>query len=453
MDTTTSFIAIVLLLAANGFYVAAEFALVKARVFRIESAAAAGSSAAKLTLRIQAKLEAYLAACQLGITMASLGLGWVGEPAVAALLEPLFHAMGMPDAVLHTAAFITGFLIFSSLHIVIGEQVPKTFAIRQAEPVSIWVAYPLHISYLMVWPLNYLLNKASGSILTLFGVQEASHAEVLSGEEIRGLVTTSREHGEIHHKQAEMLHNLFEFDQRQVGRVMIPRASIHTLDVSDDPEKNLEVIRDTGHSRFPVINGAEDESIIGILLAKDIQRALLSGETEPWRDVAALCREPLVIPETQLVAKLFEQMRTNRAHMAFVIDEYGTFVGIITLEDLLEEIVGEIHDETDEQDELVDLVAISDDQWDAPGLVSLNDLEKSIGIAVPVDLDANTLSGLFMHRLARVPKVGDELTESGFRLTVLAVEDHRVGLARISRMPTEPPPEDDVPPVESVPEV
>ena len=437
MDTTTSFIAIVLLLAANGFYVAAEFALVKARVFRIESAAAAGSSAAKLTLRIQAKLEAYLAACQLGITMASLGLGWVGEPAVAALLEPLFHAMGVPDKLLHMAAFITGFLIFSSLHIVIGEQVPKTFAIRQAEPVSIWVAYPLHVSYLMVWPLNYLLNKASGSILSMFGVKEATHAEVLSGDEIKGLVATSREHGEIHHEQADMLRNLFEFDQRQVGRVMIPRASIHTLDVSAEPERNLEVIRETEHSRFPVINSAEDESIVGILLAKDIHRALLSGQAEPWRDIAALCREPLVIPETQLVARLFEQMRASRAHMAFVIDEYGTFVGIVTLEDLLEEIVGEIHDETDERDELVDLVTVSDDQWDAPGLVSLNDLEKTIGLAVPVDLDANTLSGLFMHRLARVPKVGDELTESGYRLTVLEVEEHRVGRARITRLPTE----------------
>ena len=437
MDTTTSFIAIVLLLAANGFYVAAEFALVKARVFRIESAAAAGSSAAQLTLRIQANLEAYLAACQLGITMASLGLGWVGEPAVAALLEPLFHSMGMPDKLLHMTAFITGFLIFSSLHIVIGEQVPKTFAIRQAEPVSIWVAYPLHISYLMVWPLNYLLNKASGSILSMFGVKEATHAEVLSGAEIKGLVATSREHGEIHHEQADMLRNLFEFDQRQVGRVMIPRASIHTLDVSAEPERNLEVIRETEHSRFPVINSAEDESIVGILLAKDIHRALLSGQTEPWRDIAALCREPLVIPETQLVARLFEQMRASRAHMAFVIDEYGTFVGIVTLEDLLEEIVGEIHDETDERDELVDLVTVSDDQWDAPGLVSLNDLEKTIGLAVPTDLDANTLSGLFMHRLARVPKVGDELTESGYRLTVLEVEEHRVGRARITRLPTE----------------
>lgn len=444
MDTTSSFIAVVLLLAANGFYVAAEFALVKARGFRIETAAATGSSAAHLTLRIQANLEAYLAACQLGITMASLGLGWVGEPAVAALLEPMFHALGMPDKLLHTAAFITGFLIFSSLHIVVGEQVPKTLAIRQPEPVSLWVAYPLHYSYLLAWPLNFLLNKATSSILTLFGVKAATHAEVLSGEEIKGLVTTSQEHGEIHHQQAEMLHNLFEFDHSQVDRVMIPRASVHALDVTGTPEDNLAIIRETEHSRFPVIKSDEDESIVGVLLAKDIQRALLSGHKEPWRDISTLCREPLVVPETQLVAGLFDQMRTKRAHMALVIDEYGAFVGIVTLEDLLEEIVGEIHDETDEHDVLVDLVAISDGQWDAPGLASLNDLNRTIGIEVPADIDANTLSGLFMHRLARVPKVGDELVESGCRLTVLEVEGHRVGRVRITRLPHESPtnPED-----------
>jgi CBS domain containing-hemolysin-like protein len=339
---------------------------------------------------------------------------------------------------LHTAAFITGFLIFSALHIVVGEQVPKTLAIRKAEPVSLWVAYPLHFSYLLVWPLNFLLNRASSAILSFFKVHEATHAEVLSGEEIRGLVTTSTEHGQIHQKQGKMLDNLFNFDQRQVGRVMIPHASVHTLDVSGDPEKNLEVIRETGHSRFPVINGAQDDAILGILLAKDIHRALLHGQTEPWRNIESLCRKPLVVPETQQVSKLFEQMRTNRAHMAFVIDEYGVFVGIVTLEDLLEEIVGEIHDETDQEGTLVDLVAISDDQWEAGGLVSLSDLEKTIGLSVPDDLDANTLSGLFMHHLARVPRIGDELTVSSFHVEVLEVEEHRVGKTRITRITGEP---------------
>lgn len=432
MDTTTSFIAIILLLGTNAFFVAAEFALVKTRAFRIETAANAGSAAAGLTLRIQGNLEAYLAACQLGITMASLGLGWVGEPAVASLLEPMFESLGMPQEMLHTTAFIVGFLIFSSLHIVVGEQVPKTFAIRKAEPVSIWVAYPLHFSYLLVWPLNFLLNKASRGILALFGVEEATHGDVFSGEEIKGMVATSKQHGEIHHQQAEMLHNLFEFDRRQVGRVMIPQTSIHALDVSATPEANLTIIRDTEHSRFPVIDSSDDDSIVGVLLAKDIHRALLNGETDPWRDIRALCREPLVVPETQHVPELFEQMRGARAHMAFVIDEYGAFVGIVTLEDLLEEIVGEIHDETDEEADQVDIVALPDGSWEAGGLVSLSDIERMVGMSVPVELDANTPSGLLMTRLGRVPEPGDRIRESGFELQVLTVEEHRAGRVKLT---------------------
>lgn len=435
MDTTTSFVAVVLLLVANGFFVAAEFALVKARPFRIRGLADAGSAPAKLTARIQGNLEAYLAACQLGITMASLGLGWVGEPAVAALLEPLFHSMGIPDSVLHTTAFVTGFLIFSSLHIVIGEQVPKTFAIRKAEPVAMWSAYPLHIAYLIVWPLNFLLNKTSRSLLSLFGVEEATHADVLSGEELRGLVVTSQEHGELQHQKADMLRNLFDFDQRQVSRVMIPRTDVRVLDVNADPEANLIIIRDSQHSRFPVIDSLDGEAIVGVVLVKDIQHAVLTGQQEPWRNLRELARDPLIVPESQQAAVLFDQMRTRRAHMALVIDEYGALIGIVTMEDLLEEIVGEIHDETDTEEAGRGFVAIADNVWDVDGLISLNDLQKLIGLQAPADLDVNTVSGLFMSRLGRVPVVDDELTENGFHLIVLSVEEHRVGKTRITRLP------------------
>jgi len=217
MDITWSLIAVIFLLATNGFFVAAEFALVKARSFRIDAMAEQGNASAIMTRKIQHNLEAYLAACQLGITMASLGLGWVGEPAVAALLEPVLHSFGMSEQMIHSVAFITGFLVFSSLHIVIGEQVPKTFAIRKPEPMSLLIAYPLHWAYLAVYPLNWLLNRASGWILKMFGVKEATHGDIYTGDEIRGLVEASRDHGEIEYGQAKMLHNLFEFDQRLVG--------------------------------------------------------------------------------------------------------------------------------------------------------------------------------------------------------------------------------------------
>ena len=440
MNTSASLVAVVLLLVANGFFVAAEFALVKARGFRIETMANDGSAAAKLTLRIQAHLEAYLAACQLGITMASLGLGWVGEPAVAALLEPMFHFFGVPDAILHTVAFITGFLIFSSLHIVVGEQVPKTFAIRQAEAVSVWIAYPLHISYLIVYPLNWLLNWASGSILSLFGVKEATHGEVYSSEEFKGMVAMSKEHGELEHDKADMLKNLFEFDQRHIGRVMIPRNSVVTLDVNDPPEDNLKKLRETGHSRFPVLDKQNDDELIGMLLSIDVYAAVLDGESEPWTDLRRFCRSPLVVPESQRVSTLFEEMRKARAHMAFVVDEYGEFMGMVTLEDLLEEIVGEIHDETDLEESHVPITEVGEGLWEADGLASLGDIERLTGLKVPNELEANSLSGLLMNQLERMPESKDIVEMNNFKMTVVDIKDLRVGQVVIEKLP-EPDPD------------
>ncbi len=433
-NITFSLVAIVLLLAANGFFVAAEFALVKARGFRIETLANEGRASAQLTLRIQLNLEAYLAACQLGITMASLGLGWVGEPAVAAVLEPLFHDMGMPEAMLHTTAFIVGFLIFSSLHIVVGEQVPKTLAIRKAEPVALWVAYPLRAAYLLVYPLNWMLNATTRSILSLFNVAEATHADVFSGDELKGLVATSGQHGELEADKAEMLRNLFEFDQRLVGRVMIPRTALKLLDVAASAEQNFEVIRDSGHSRFPLIDSASNDAIIGIVLAKDIQAAMLRSHAEPWTDLRQYCRKPLVVPETQKVSKLFDIMRAKRAHISLVVDEYGELIGVVTLEDLLEEIVGEIEDETDSSSPTYAITQLEDGRWEADGLASLSDAERIMGLVVPDELDANTLSGLCMSALGEMPAETDEITAYGYHFIIQSVENRRVGKVLIEKL-------------------
>ena len=440
MDNLSNITVIVLLLAANGFYVAAEFALVKARGFRIEALSNEGSSAAKLTVRIQANLESYLAACQLGITMASLGLGWVGEPAVAAILKPLFSGMGMSESMLHTSSFVVGFLTFSALHIVLGEQVPKTLAIRKAEPVSVWVAYPLHISYLFAWPINWLLRGATNAILSLLNVAEVSHVEVFTGEEIKGLVATSKEHGEIHESQATMLRKLFEFDHRHVGRIMIPVSSAHVLDISATPEHNLEIIRQTSHSRFPLIDSSNQDELIGIVLAKDIQRAILNGETKPWTDLGKFKREATVVPESQRIAQLFDLMRIRRAHMACIVDEYGSFIGIVTLEDLLEEIVGEIEDETDDENVKLGIEQIDDNSWEVDGLLSLSDLESATALTVSDELDAYTVSGLFMRRLARMAETGDQIEEDGFQLQVISHTGRRVDKVRILRLEKEQAP-------------
>ncbi len=430
MDTSLfTLTAVVLLLGANAFFVAAEFALVKARGFRIEALALEGGRAAGMTRRILGRLEAYLAACQLGITMASLGLGWIGEPAVAAVLEPVFLDLGLPDRLLHTVSFIIGFIIFSSLHIVVGEQVPKTFAIRKPEPVSLLCAYPLHAFFVLMYPLNWALNRASGAILSLFKVDEATHGDVLTDEELRGLITVSKEHGHIAEDKAAMLANLFAFDERTVGRVMIPRGDVQMLVVNGEPDDNARVMLETQHSRFPVVEDVRGNPI-GMVLAKELFGAVLNGETLPWGRLKEFVREPLFVPETLRIAQLFDTMRAARLHMAFVVDEYGDFVGLVTLEDLLEEIVGDIADETDEV-ETEYTISESGDGWEAHGLAPLGDVQRVTGMNVPHELDANTLSGLFIQRLRRMPQLGDRLDEDGFELTVTGVEEQHVASVNI----------------------
>ena len=437
-------ISIVVLLVLNGFFVAAEFALVTAKGFRIEALMNEGSATARMTYRIQQQLEAYIAACQLGITMASLGLGWIGEPAVAALLEPVFHAMGLSEQLLHTLSFIIGFVVFASLHIVVGEQVPKTLAIRKPEPVSLWVAYPLHLFYILTYPLNWALNEATASILSLFKVAQATHADVLTDRELQGLISVSKEHGEIAGEKADMLSNLFAFDARTVGRVMVPKGDVKTLIAQGDPQVNVALMRETQHSRFPVVESA-GESPIAMVLSKELFRSMLEGDAEPWTHLSDYYHQPLYVPESLRIGELFDTMRNQRLHMAFVVDEYGDFEGLVTLEDLLEEIVGEIDDETDEHGDPYVIVRI-DNGWQVHGLTPIGDVERATGMSVPKDLSVNTLSGLFMNRLGRIPAAGDTLEEFGYRMEVTSVENNHVESLAISVLPaqlstTEQPPD------------
>lgn len=429
---------ILLLLLANAFFVAAEFALVKVRDFRLKTMADEDRFGARLSMRIHADMEPYLAACQLGITMASLGLGWVGEPFVAAIVKPVFVAMNMSTAALHTVSFLIGFVVFSSLHIVVGEQVPKTWAIRTAESMVRWCAWPLRAFYLVVYPLNWLLNRAAAGMLSLFGVREAGHGEVLTGSELRGLIETSGAHGEINASQAEMHSNLFAFDQRTVARIMIPRADVAVLNVDETGASNLETLKRHRHSRFPAIDSAGTPQ--GIVLVKDLYMEMLESGEVPAGTLGKVIREPLIVPEALRVPDLFDAMRSTRAHMAVVVDEYGQFIGVVTLEDLLEEIVGDIQDETDSP-EVRYPITREEDAWLVHGLASLADVERTTGMTIPDDLNANTLSGLVMLTLGRMPDVGDTVDAHGFRVEALDVEDHHVSRARLSRPDPSPNPD------------
>jgi CBS domain containing-hemolysin-like protein len=421
-------IAVILLLAANGFFVAAEFALVRARRFRMESRAEQGSGAARLTLRMLDNLEAYLAACQLGITMASLGLGWVGEPAVSALLEPMFRELGLSDALLHTVAFLTGFLLFSSLHIVVGEQVPKTFAIRQAEPMALAVAYPLQAFYLLCFPLNWALNWASQAILSWFGVEQATHGDILTSEELREYIVASRAPGGMRKQERDMLGGILDLADVEVSEIMTHRKSMETIDADAPADQILEQVVASPHSRLPVWRGDPD-SIIGILHGKDLFTAVhRHGRKLEGLDLVTLLSAPWFIPDTTPLRKQLVAFRQRHQHLALVVNEYGDLEGLVTLEDIIEEIVGEIADERDV--EPVGIEAQRDGSVLVSGWITLRDLNRQFDWRLP-DEEAATVAGLVIHEAQRIPEVGQSFAFHGFRFEVLRRQRNQIVLLRV----------------------
>ncbi|MCO5131711.1 MAG: hemolysin family protein [Xanthobacteraceae bacterium] len=423
-----------LLLAANAFFVAAEFALVKSRGYRLKAMVERRQFGARLARDIMDNIEAYLACCQLGITMASLGLGWVGEPTVAALLEPLLHPLGMPESALRFTSFLTGFLVFSSLHIVIGEQVPKTLAIRQPEPVSQWIAYPLRAAYLLFYPLNWLLNSASRAILRALRVKEVSHHEVLTGAEIEGLVGESAEHGGIESGEAEYLQNVFRFGDLTVADVMVHRTAMVMVNADLPPEDLVREVLASEYTRIPLWRD-KPENIIGVLHAKDLLRAIRTSDGDTSKiDASAIALPPWFVPEMRPVSEQLKAFRRRKTHFALVVDEYGEVEGMVTLEDILEEIVGDI---SDEHDEAVAGVRVQPDgSVVVDGSVPIRDLNRAMDWRLP-DEEATTVAGLVIHEARSIPERGQSFTFHGFRFRVLRRERNRITMLRIGPLPRE----------------
>lgn len=435
IDTIVNLLLALFLLAANAFYVAAEFALVKSRGFRIDAMAEENRFGARLLQKMMGNIEAYLACCQLGITMASLGLGWVGEPTVSALLKPLLTPLGMPDQALHFTSFLIGFLVFSSLHIVIGEQVPKTMAIREPVPVSQWIAYPLHVSYLMFYPLNWLLNAASRSILRMLGVKEHSTQDILTDVEIEGLVEESAEHGEIEKGQAEYIQNVLSFGELEVSDVMVHRTAMITLNADDKPEDVVNAVIASPVTRIPLWRG-NPENIVGILHVKDLLRALHAVDGDAAKvDIAALMAPPWFVPDTRPVSEQLKAFRRRKTPFALVVDEYGDVEGLVTLEDILEEIVGDI---TDEHDVAMPGVRKQPDgSVNVDGAVSIRDLNRVMEWNLP-DEEATTIAGLVIHEARSIPEVGQSFTFHGFRFRVLRRARNRITALRIQPLVRKP---------------
>ena len=407
-----------LLVALNGFFVAAEFALVKIRPTQLDPLALSGSRLAKLARHQVAHLDAYLSACQLGITLASLALGWVGEPAFSWIMAPLVRLIpGATEALVHSVSLTAAFILISALHIVVGEMAPKSFAIRRPQPTALWIAMPLYVFYWVIFPAIWLLNHAANGLLRMVGLKSAGEEELSHSEAELRLLLSSSEMGSQSKLKREILDNVFELSLRNARQVMVPRADVVHLATSRPIEQNLEIARHSGHTRFPLCEGDLD-SVIGVIHIKDLFRT-----TERITDMASLARPVKFVPETTPLDRLLGRMQVEKQHMVAVVDEYGGVSGIVTLENVIEEIVGQIQDEFDT--ERPELARGGDGIFTLAGSMLVVDVEDELGLELSTR-DEDTIAGVVLSELGRKPRVGDRVALGPAQLEVLEVQGNRI---------------------------
>ncbi len=424
LDPWTGLFLGLVLIGLNGFFVAAEFGLAKLRPTQLEPRVKRRERRALLVDHMLRHLDAYLSASQLGITLASIALGWVGEPAFSWLLRPLLERLpGVTDAFVHSASLTLAFVTISVLHIVVGEQVPKTFAIRLPEATSLGIAVPLYLFYWAAFPVIWLLNLSANSCLRLIGMKPASEHELAHSEEELRLLLASRHGSRISQQKRDLLENVFELSDRIVRQVMIPRSDVVYLTTSASTADNLALARASGHTRFPLCEGDLDR-IVGLIHIKDLFRA----EQVP-DDLRKIARPVKFVPETTPLDTLLTRMRSERLHIAAVLDEYGGVAGVVTLENVIEEIVGSIQDEFDT--EKPELVAKGDGVYQVSGAMLVVDLEDELGIEFSAR-DEDTIGGVVLSELGRRPRVGDRAELGPLRLEVLEVHGHRIHTLRAS---------------------
>lgn len=425
-------LAAILLVLINGFFVAAEFSLVKIRKTRLEELAHQGNGRAKLALKVVSGFDTYLGATQLGITLASLALGWLGEPAVASLLEPLvFRYFPGSTWLLHTITIMLGFTIITFLHIVIGELVPKSLAIQKVESIALFSVWPLYIFHKIGYPIIILFNKAAKGILAVMGIKAASEADLAhSEEELRMIVSASHRGGVLDQMESELIDNVFDFADRLAREVMVPRQDMVCLFVDDSFEENMRIVRETGHTRYPLCVEDKDH-VIGMVHIRDLMDLYMCSTEE--KDLRSIMREILVVPEGMSVAKLLQFMRRKRTHMAIVIDEYGGTAGLVALEDVIEEIIGDIQDEHDDEED-VEVRRLADGTYEFDGRVLLDDVTELLNIRLE-EHDEDTIGGYIFGMLGRRPEVGDKIIIGDYKFEVLQVNGFRV--VRVKAVPLE----------------
>jgi len=413
---------VIVLVLLNGFFVAAEFAIVKIRMTQVEALLAQGRTMARVAKGVVSRLDSYLSATQLGITLVSLGLGWVGEPAVHVFLRGSFRALGLSEEAAPLVSFAVAFSFITFLHIVVGELAPKSLAIQRAESTALAVAAPLAVFYRVSYPAIWLLDHSARILLKFFGIRPVPEHELGYSEEELRLVLSRSPEKEISRFARNLALRALELRRRQVREIIIPRTRIVFLSTQATLAENLQIARDSGFTRFPLCEESLDRTI-GMVHVKDILWKL--QESPETVDLVALKREIILIPETLPLEKLLSRFLRGRSHMAFVLDEYGGTIGMVTLEDVLEELVGEIQDEFDQEVPPVVRVPGGGEEYLAEGFVPLYHLNAFCGLRLEGG-GVDTLSGYLIKRLGRIPVQGEEVNLDGVQFVITKVGKRRI---------------------------
>ena len=422
MNIFLQILAVLLLVLGNAFFVAAEYALVTARRSRLIELAHKGSRRARIALRIMDSPVRFIGTVQLGITAFSIALGAVGEPIVERWIdEPLSHGV----------AFVLAFTVVTYLHVTLGELVPKAIALTKNESTALWVALPVEAVYVVSYPVVWLLQASSNAFTRLFGIEPAPAGVVAHTEEdIRHIVAAAEDTGEIEPGEEEMVYKVFDFADKEVHEVMVPRPEVVALSVELPPQEALAAMIDSPYTRYPVYRGSLDD-IVGILHVRDLFSALYDRGIENV-EIEELVRDGYVVPETKDLAAMLAEFRRTNQHMALVIDEYGSFQGIVTLEDLLEEIVGEIEDEYDLPDE--SLERLENGRLRIHGTFPIDDFNEQFEQELPQE-DYHTVAGFVFGQLGRAAERGDEITYDGLRFEVIEVDGPRIERLEVEFLP------------------
>ncbi|MEX1189179.1 MAG: hemolysin family protein [Bacteroidia bacterium] len=421
------------LVILNGFFVAAEFAIVKVRHSQIELKVSQGNQIAKISSHILTRLDSYLSACQLGITLASLALGWIGERVVANMVIVFMHKLGYASdpIVAHSIAIPVAFGLITILHIVLGEQVPKTAAIRNPLSTTLLVSIPLRVFYIVFIPFIWMLNGLSLATLKLLGLKQADHSDIHTEEELRMILTESEEGGAIKQSEHELIQNVFEFDDRVVKQIYVPRTRVVAIDIEDEPEVVVAKVIEEGYSRIPVYKDSID-NIVGLIHSKDLIRHI---HTKLPVNIEALLRPAYFIPLTKRVNELLRELQRQHIQMAIVTNEFGGTEGIVTMEDIIEELVGEIQDEYDEEKPAVEKK--SETEYLVNATSSISDINDLLPIAIVESNEYETVSGLVNQLFNGIPAVNEKKEFGGYLITIVKRFKHSVEQVKLEVIDTD----------------